>query len=67
MTPHEWSCRAVASLVAWSVVLALFAMAGHALDFQFWSAVMGWGLVGLVLMSGDSTEAPLPAGTHVLM
>ena len=65
MTPQEWSCRAVALLVAWNLVLALCALAGHALDFQFWPAVMGWVLVGLMLMLRNSVEAPIPAGTYV--
>jgi hypothetical protein len=65
MTPKEWCFRAVALLVAWNLAMALCAMVGHAIDFQFWPAVTGWVLAGLILMLRDSVDAPIPAGTYV--
>lgn len=57
--------RAVALLVAWSLILAVSAMVGRILDFQFWPALMVWVLVGLILMLHKAAGAPLPAGTNV--
>lgn len=65
MTPKEWVHRLVALQVAWCLVLAVCAVVGQLLDFRFWPAIMGWLLIGLVLMIPSSLGTPLPSGEHV--
>jgi hypothetical protein len=45
--------------------MALCALAGHALDFQFWPAGMVWVVLGLISMLRDPVDAPVLDGTYV--
>jgi hypothetical protein len=65
MTPKQWVHRLVALEVAWCLLLAACAVVGRLINFQFWPALMGWVLIGLVLMIPDSFGAPLPSGETV--
>lgn len=65
LTAKQWVNRLVALEVAWCLLLAACSVVGRLIDFQFWPALMGWVLIGLVLMIANSFGAPLPSGETV--